>query len=378
MAILGPRALLDIAVPTGIDGSKVLSWAMRDGTSGPQVIGRAASIIGEVNQRVFNKYSGMLYVTQEIYARYRQGAGSKTRTPRRPEFAKPDPIRGQEIGHMLPLHDYADAVAWSQLYLRDAYMAQLDADLREIADRWETRVGEDFWTRVLTDNENLLPGATAGWDVGWAIGTGTNVNYIPPQYGATVHTAAHTHYVWVDDATGSWADVLDDQVAHLRHHGTAGRLVEFVSGADLAEWQAIDGFVELNPRGVTVVSGNVGAPIRITDGEFEGLPGETFGYVNTLRGLVELRYDDFIPTNYCFLTKTYGANNPRNPVAVRVHPTGGFGLVVDPQVTNSIVPELDYVMFTASHGIGVNDRIAGVAGYLNNGASAWVDATVAG
>jgi hypothetical protein len=39
-------------------------------------------------------------------------------------------------------------VAWSPEYLRDAYLAQLDADLREIADRWETRLGEDFWDGV--------------------------------------------------------------------------------------------------------------------------------------------------------------------------------------------------------------------------------------
>jgi hypothetical protein len=80
MAVLGPRALIDLAVPTGIDGAKVLQWQLRDGTTGPQAIARAAAVIGEVNQRVYGKYSGLLYITQEIYARYRQGgAGSKSR-----------------------------------------------------------------------------------------------------------------------------------------------------------------------------------------------------------------------------------------------------------------------------------------------------------
>ncbi len=377
MAVLGPRALIDLAVPTGIDGAKVLQWQLRDGTTGPQAIARAAAVIGEVNQRVYGKYSGLLYITQEIYARYRQGAGSKSRTPLKAEFVKPDPIRGQEIGHMLPLHDYADAVAWSPEYLRDAYLAQLDADLREIADRWETRLGEDFWTRVLTDNENLLPGASAGYDVGWAIGTGTNVNYIPPQYGATVHTSTHTHYDYLDDDSNDWGDLLEDMVEDLRHHGIGGRLVCFISGSDLSEWAAVTEYVEPTPQNIVqVVAGSTSAPIRVTDAEFEGLPGELFGYMKTLRGYVELRYDDFIPTNYCWLTKSYGANNPRNPVAVRTHPTGGFGLTVDPMVTQSINPELDYIQFDATHGIGVNDRIGGVAGYLASGAVAWVDATV--
>lgn len=376
MAVLGPRALVDIAIPTGIDGSKVLQWQLRDGMTGPQVIGHAASIIGEVNQKVFGKYAGLMYITNEIYARYRSGDGTKSRTPYKSEFVKADAVRGGEKGHMLPLHDFEDAVAWTPQYLRDAYLSLLEADLRVVADRWETRVGEDFWTRVLTNDENLIPGSTAGYDVGWAIGTGTNVNYIPPQYGATVHTSAHTHYAWLDDDSNDWRDMLDELTEEMRHHGIGGRLVCFVSGADLEEWAAIDGFVELNPANVQVVAGNSGAPVRITSGEFEGMPGELFGYVNTLRGLVELRYDDFIPTNYCWLTRSYGANNPQNPVAVRVHPTGGFGLMVDPQVTNSINPELDMIMFDATHGIGVNDRIGGVAGYLNSGAVAWVDATI--
>ncbi|RPI98719.1 MAG: hypothetical protein EHM39_07665 [Chloroflexi bacterium] len=376
MAILGARALVDLALPTGIDGSAVLRWQLRDGATGPQVIGRAATIIGEVNQRVFDKYAGLLFVSTDLYGRSRAGSGTKSRTPLRAEFVKPDPIRGQDIGHMWLLKDYADAVGWTPLYLRDAYMPQLDADLREIADRWETRVGEDIWTRVLTDDENLLPNSTTGYSVGWAIGTGTNVNYIPPQYGATVHTSSHTHYVWKDDDSATWRDLLDDMVTQLRHHGIGGRLVCFCSGSDLAEWEAITGFVELNANGITVVAGSTSAPVRIAQGEFEGMPGELFGYVNTVRGVVELRYDDFIPTNYCFLTKSYGSNNPRNPMAVRVHPTGGFGLVVDPQITQSINPELDHVQFNATHGINVNDRLAGVAGYLNAAATQWVDATV--
>lgn len=373
MSLLGPRALIDLALPTGIDGSKVLQWALRDGMTGPQVIARAASIIGEVNTRVFNKYSGLLYVTQDLFARTRAGSGEKSRTPLRAEFVKPDPIRGQEIGHMLPLKDYYDAVAWSQLYLRDAYLAQIDADLREIADRWETRVGEDLWVRALTDTENTI--GTAGYDVGWAIGTGTNVNFVPPQYGATVHTSTHTHYKWLDDDSATWADLADDMVEELRHHGIGGMLTMFVSGSDIAEWRAITGFVDLIPAPVQV-TGSSSAPVYVTPGDFEGMPGELFGYYKSPRGLVALRAEDFIPTNYCFLTRSFGANNPRNGIAVRVHPTGGFGLTVDPQITNSINPELDMITFPATHGIGVFDRLNGVAGYLNSGAVAWVDASV--
>lgn len=376
MAVLGARALIDLAIPTGIDGSKVLQFQLRDGRSAQQVIAEAAAMIGAVNEELMSGYGGLLYLTENFFSIYRQGKGSRTETPKKAEFVKADAIRSDVIGHMLPLFDYEDAVAWTPLYLRRAYSAQITADLQLIAERWRNRVAKEIWTRALTDTENAIDGSSSGYDVGWAIGTGTNVNYIPPQYGNNVFTSSHTHYLYLDDNSNDWGDLLEDMVEELREHGIGGRLVCFVSGADVAEWAALTNFVELNPAGVTVVAGNTSAPIRIAQGEFEGLPGELFGYVKDLRGLVELRYDDRIPTNYCFLTRSFGRNNPRNPLAVRMEEGIGFGLRVNPQVTQSINPELDAVHFEATHGIGVNDRLMGVAGYLAAGASAWVDATI--
>jgi hypothetical protein len=376
MATLGARALIDLAIPTGIDGSKVLQFQLRDGRTAQQVIAEAAAVIGEVNAELDRMYGGLAYQTENFYSIYRQGEGSRTETPKKSEFVPADAVRSDTIGHMLPLTDYEDAVAWTPLYLRRAYAAQITADLQLIAERWKNRVAKELWTRALTDTETAIDDSTTGYSVGWAIGTGANVNYIPPQYGNNVFTSSHIHYDYLDDDSNDWGDLLEDMVQDLREHGIGGRLVCFVSGTDVSEWAALTSFVELNPTGVTVVAGNTSAPIRITQGEFEGLPGELFGYVKDIRGLVELRYDDRIPTNYCFLTKTWGLNNPRNPLAIRIEDSVGFGLRVVPMVKNSLNPELETVQFEATHGIGVNDRLMGVAGYLNSGANAWVDATV--
>ncbi len=376
MAILGARALIDLAIPTGIDGSKVLQILLRDGRSAQQVIAEAAAAIGTVNEELMSMYGGLLYTTENFYSIYRQGEGARTETPKKAEFVMADAVRSDTIGHMLPLYDYEDAVAWTPQYLKRAYPAQLTADVQLIAERWKNRVAKELWDRALTDAEVSIDGSTTGYSPGWAIGTGTNINYIPPQYGNNVFTSSHTHYKYLDDDSADWGDLLEDMVEELRHHGIGGRLVCFVSGADVAEWVALTEFVELNPNGVTVVAGNTSAPVRISQGEFEGLPGELFGYVKDLRGLVELRYDDRIPTNYCFLTRTYGNNNPQNALAVRIEDGSGFGLRVNPMIKNSLNPELDSVLFEATHGVGVNDRLKGVAGYLNSGADAWVDATV--
>jgi hypothetical protein len=227
----------------------------------------------------------------------------------------------------------------------------------------------------LTNTENAI--GSAGYDVGWAIGTGTNVNYIPPQYGATVFGTSHTHYKFVDDTSLDYDDLFELMITDLRHHqGMTGRLVCFVSGTDLTEIAAVGGFVELKPETVTIIESDASRKLMTADGEFQAVPGELFGYYNSLRGLVELRYSDRIPTNYCFMTKPFGRDNARNGLAVRTEPGIGFGLAVRPQIVHTPNPELDKVYFDATHGVGVNDRLNGVAGYIAASASGYVNPTI--
>lgn len=376
MPALGARALIDLAIPTGIDGAKVLQFQLRDGRTAQQVIAEAAAMIGAVNEDIANQYAGLYGMTQDLFARYPQGQSARSETPKRSEFARADAVKTSDVGHMLPIGDYLDAVAWTPLYLRDAYGSQITADLRLIADRWRNRVAKEIWTRALTNTENLIAGSSTGYDVPWAIGTATNVNYIPPQYGNKVFDSTHTHFIVANDSSVDWDTLLENMVIDLRHHGHSGMLTCFVSGDDLSEIAALTKFVPLTPAGIQVVSGNTSAPVYVAPGEFQGLPGELFGYYKSLRGLVALRYEDRLPADYAFMTRSYGPNNPRNGIALREHPANGFGLRVDPQVTNSISPELDFVQFPATHGIGVMDRTNGVAGYIHAAATVWVNPTI--
>src|SRR5690606_4306419 len=98
----------------------------------------------------------------------------------------------------LPLRDYEDANAWTPLYLRDAHDAQITADLQLIADSWENRVDDDVLRRIFSDTENAI--GSAGYDVPWAIGSGVNVPYIPPQQpGFAAFTSSHTHFYAQND-----------------------------------------------------------------------------------------------------------------------------------------------------------------------------------
>jgi hypothetical protein len=378
MALLGARALIDRAIGTGLDATEILKFELQDGRTAEQVIGEAAAMIGDINQQLVNQYGGIAYITERQYARYANGESARSETPVKAEFKRADGVRASMIGHMLPLIDYEDAVEWTPLYLRRAYGDDITADLQLITDRWRNRVDKDLITRALTNAENAI--GSSGYDVGWAIGTGTNVNYIPPQYGATIFGTSHTHYVVKDDSSLDYDDLVESMMGEMRHHGHMGTLSLMVAFADVAEYSAFTSaglFVPLEPPQVQIVAGSSSAPVRVIQGTTDGIPGELFGYWKSPHyGLAEIRSHARIPSDYAFMTKSYGVNNPRNGLAIRTEAGVGFGLMVSPQRTQSINPELDYVKFEATHGVGVNDRINGVAGYIAAGASSWVNPSI--
>jgi hypothetical protein len=362
--VLGPSMLVRLAIPTGIDGAKVFQFQLRGNLTAEQAITKAAAAIGAVNEELAQRYSGLWYITDALYAYYRQGnSGGRTETPEKVEGKPADPVHGQNIGHMLPLKNYEDALGWTPLYMRDAPVSQLDADVAEIADRWRNKVQKDFLTRALHRTENVI--GSAGYDVPW-VKTGGSVDYVPPQYKGKKFTA-HTHFLAVAGTTAADVQTLLNNLAnHLREHGHTGRLVALVSDADIATYASMTDFVKLNPQQFIIPGGNTSSPVAYAQGEVQGMPGELFGYLNGQKGVVELRYDERMPTGYIFMTKSYGQNNPKNGIAIRRHPTGGFGLVVDPQLSKSINPELESVLFKGTHGVGVNERTNGVAGRFGN------------
>lgn len=374
MATLGVRASIDWALPTGIDADTIVQWSLRSGLTPSEVITMAAGTIGAVNSELAERYGAITSFTEELFAYDRQGASSRTMTPLRSEFSAADAIRSDQIGRMLPIFDYEDAVGWTALYLRDAYRRQLEFDLEEIGDRWRNRVEFDLWTRLLTNTENLV--GSAGYDVPFAIGTGTNVDYIPPQFDSYVFDATHSHFNWHNDTTDDWDDAIEAAMVDLRHHGLGGRLTLFIGDNDLTEVTALTNFVETVPTDLQVNSVS-GAPVYQVTDELTGLPGERVGYYHsTSWGIAEVRRIPRIPSNYGFMTRAFGQGSGSNALAVREHPEAGFGLRTEVEVKSTLNPRLERVFFEATHGVTVNNRLNGVGIYIAAGAAAWVNPTI--
>ncbi len=376
MPILGPSSLMDIALPTGLDAATILNFEMRDGMTPEEVIALAATTIGEVNQELEAQYGGLVLFTDQLSARYRQASGSRRKTPIKSEFKGPDPIRSDSVGHMFTVAPLADAVAWSADYLREAHRMDVSFDLQEIRDSWRDRVDFDVITRMFSNTDIAV--GSSGFSPGWAIGTGTSLNYIPPNWRGYSFDSTHTHFKRTNGAISNTNVVtaLNDMVIELSHHGHTGNKVALVSKDDVTKYTTMAGFINLYPSNVEVNAGS--SDILRVIGQAEGIPGETFGYFSTIYGWVELKYHERIPTGYLWMGKSYGSNNMENPLAIRYNPnkSSGFGMMVKPKVTSDLVPELDYLMFEAEHGINVNNRTAGIAYEIKTGGTTWENPSI--
>lgn len=374
---LGVRSAVDLAIPTGVDAGEIFKLQMRSSRTAEEVVRDAATAVGAANQQIVSRYGGLFTITKEIYGFTRNSDGNSLMTPQQVEFSDPDPRKGLTIGSMLPLHFYRDALGWTAEYLMDAVDSQLNSDVQELAERWLNRFDYQLFTRMFTNTENLI--GTAGYDVPWAIGTGTNVDFIPPPYLGKAFSSSHSHFVVKDSDTLGFDDLFIAMLKNLREHGQEGRAVAWVNEDDLDNTiVALDDWVPLIPAGIQIVAGNSGAPIAIAEGKYEGLPGQLAGYFRATRGAIEVRYHPRVKAGYVWMSIPAATNGGNAPFAIRVHPTSQFGMVADPQLTNSINPKLKQVNFDANFGIGVNNRLAGVAGYLASGATTWVNPTIDG
>jgi hypothetical protein len=375
--VIGPRAAVDLSLPSGVDGNVILQHQMADNRSVGQLIAELASALGAVNEELFSKFSGLVHLTDSPVAFYSAGVGgSLQETPKRAEFSDANAVRGADAGHMLPLENFQDALAWSWLYLRGKRASQVSADIRVIVERWRGRVIGDVFRRIFTDTELAIG---TGYSVPWAkTAASGNVDYIPPGYGQYEFDGTHTHFLAnANSASSDFDTAIEAAILHLRHHGITGQLSLMCSDADIAKFAGITGkFVKIVPSGVQTVGGSSSAPVHVTTGEMQGMLGERFGLYLSDRGpTVNLYGDERVPAGYFALYKSYGANNPNNPLAIRVYPETGFGLTMDPKGNASLTnPTLEKVLVNGTHGVGVNRRDACVVTRMGNGT--WANPTI--
>ncbi len=364
--VLGPLNLIDKALPTGVDGTRLAQWALRDGVTYGELVNSMAIALGAANEELIARWGFMIFLTEENYMEYEQG-GAVTELPELTDMDRPEPLHGTTIGHMLDLRYYGQGIGGTRRFWRDIRSAKLRASIQTIVRRGIWRFEKRVLTRLFSTTENAI--GSSGYDVPFVAGTAGNVDYAPPAFQGEAFTTAHTHYLGYNTgASATLATQLNGLAETLQEHGHEPPYDALCARADIATYAGLTKFVEIiDVEGLLAIDRGAessGNQLFRTGTRTMG----HFGDFQSDYGLIRLRATSRIPTTYTGMLKSYGQLDNRNSIAVRVHPDQGFGFVVVPQTTpndDTPVQQLD-VEFEFGVGVGM-DRTNGAAAELDDG-----------
>lgn len=372
--VVGPATIVRRALPSGWDGTKIAEWVMKNGTTFREFMNRVAAAVGSKNGEMNNKWSWMYGTTEEIALEYEDG-GSVTPMELITDQDRVNLVHGTTIGHMLPLDPYGGAVGGSWRFFRDSREAQIVADVAAIVRRGEWRYEQKLLTRAFTNTENAI--GSAGYDVPYVRGTGGNIDYTPLPYAGETFTTSHDHFLGIASGSKTRAVMIEEMAEHLEEHGHTAPFDMVISRADIASFTALGRWVQfVNPIVSTIdrggsTSGNEmfasGNPM-VTDG--------ILGHYQSDYGLIVVRTSKRVPTKYAWMGKSYGSNDVRNSLALRVHPDQGFGMFIVPSLSDETNYPVSRLNIEFEFGVGVGpDRTNGVASYYD-ASGTWANPTI--
>lgn len=372
--VIGAQTILANALPTGVDGTRVARFVLRDGTTFQQTISNLAIAIGGLNTEFVNRYGYMMSVTEDVFMEYENG-GAVTMAPVITDVSQIDAVGGTTIGHMIALAEYGRGIGGSGKYFRDLRASKLNADVAAIIRSIKWRFEYELMNRLFVNTE--FPVGT-GYNVPFVNGSGGNVDYTPPGMNGEVFTSTHTHYLGINTATKGYDDALEEMAEHLFEHGHEAPFTAIVSKTDVdaGVYHALADFVELKANVVTMIDrgGATSGAENFATGMIS--MNGVIGYYNTYYGQIDLKISPRVPTKYLGMFKSYGQLSPSNPLAVRVHPDVGFGVRLLTETTNDNQYPIKQVSAAFEIGVGVGmDRTNGVVAFVDSSGT-WSNPTI--
>lgn len=371
--ILGALTLQNKALPVGVDGARIAQWMLKDGITYGEFVNRVALALAAANQALVDKWGWLFGITDEIMMEYPNG-GAITPMTELTDIDKHPLVHGTTIGHMLPLKFYGEAVGITWRAARDVRSVQIAAQITTLINRGIWRFEQMLLTRATSNTEEAI--GAAGYSVPFVRGTGGNVDFAPPSYDGTTFLTSHDHFNGYNLSTPlTMADVLEGLALELAEHGHNAPFTALVSRADIALFAALTNFVTIVDNVVQVIdrgSSTTGSNFFARGTRDLG----SIGWYQSSVGLIELIATNRLPTGHVFMTKSYGSNNPRNALAIRVHPDQGFGFFIVTKTSENLDWPVEQVDVGFEFGVGVGqDRTNGAEGFLVAGGT-WAAPTI--
>jgi hypothetical protein len=346
---------------------------MRDGITYGELINTLALAVGDFNEQMAREWGWCFSLTEDLMVEYGQG-GSVTDVPEITDIDDLTVVHGQTIGHMIDFKHYGLAVGSSAFYLRDARSTQIEESVSDLIRSFRFSFEKKLLTRWFTNTENAI--GAAGYDVPFVRGAGGNVDFAPPAFDGEAFTTSHDHYLGVDDTSLDPDDALNAMGETLAEHGHAAPYTALVAKADVTAYQALTKFVQIVDPVISTIDRGGGS----SGNEFFAVGSRPFGllgYFQSDWGLIEVRFTNRVPTTFAGMMKSYGTLDRRNGLAVRVHPSIGFGAYLVSEMSMDNEYPIKTLGVINEYGIGVGrDRTNGVVSKLVAG-GAWGNPIIA-
>lgn len=359
----GRRDTTHLVMLTGWDATALEEFKLLDGTTYGTVVSMLNASLAGVNAEFAGDWmTGLYSVDDQPDLEYRVGASNAMED--HTEYGLPDAQRAETEGHMLPLKQRDYMFGWTYDYLRDARMPQIEADIAAGVKAARDIRRQRILRRVLKrgdDSGAALKLGTGGYSPGFATAAAsTSVDYTPPANAGTAFDSDHEHYVGIAGGVFT-AAVFTDAYDELREHGLEPPFEFLIGPSDRATVEALTDFTAAADN--LIIYGATQDRARV--------PGE---YIGTISHFM-VREVRGIPQYYGFGYKTFGRLSRSNPLRLRLH-KGESALralaMPHPNAGTGIVP-LQNLMMYLEFGVGVYDRTAGTARYVNN--TTWADGT---
>ncbi len=352
-----------IRLPQDWDAGYLQQFALKDGTTIEQVVKDIGTAIVLFNRGLLQGYWAGYFQqpTSQAALQYGTGGEGGSELALVSEYGKPDPLRGDATGHMLPLKDYGGTLGWTYLALRRAMRGLIDLDIRRLIERsqntWEKRLHERLFKSTYDTVGNT------GKSVPFADGGTADSDYSPPTYEGRTFANTHNHMLrYSNDATGRSA-AIKAVATHLFEHGFKSPWEWVVPEVDQTNWTAQTEFKK--PTRALILTQGVEVRANVDEETYIGL-------LETDLGFFRVKTTPRLPTAYAGGFKVSGPGWTDNPLIARYEEGYPLGLTL--VAKGGMFPIEDAVAFF-TFGIGVGNRVAGVPVYFAASGS-YVDPTI--
>lgn len=352
-----------VRLPSNWDAGYLQQWRLKDGTTFDQVVQEIGAALVVFNRSLQQGYWANFFQqpTTQPALEYDSGGEGGSELQLVSEYGRPDPLRGDGTGHMLPLKDYGGALGWTYLALRRMIQQRYQRDIRRLIERsqntWEKRVMERLFKTSVETVGNT------GKSVPFADGGTADADYTPPTYEGRTFQSTHNHFLrYAADATGR-SSAIKAMASHLFEHGLRSPWDLVIPEVDQASWTAQTEFKK--PQRVQIITQAV--EVRATVDE------ETYiGLIETDLGFFRVKTSPRLPTAYAGAFKVLGPGNTQNPLIARYEEGFPLGLALVGRIEE--FPLQDAIAYF-TFGIGVGNRVGGVATYFAASGN-YVDPTI--